>query len=426
MQELKTTTIEKLVPGGRGLGRAPDGMVTLVFNALPGEEVEFYVTKKKKNYLEANAEKILKSAPYRIEPKEPEIFLSTSPWQIITPEKEAEFKVELVQDTYRNLPEIHHPLSIVDNPEAHYGYRNKMEFSFTLDEGENLKLAFFKRGTKRKIPVTGSKLSSDSINQVAEHILAWLTKEDISESLLKSVVIRSNEAGEAIAALFIKEPFVFNSYPELDILKGFQVYESNPKSPASVPTKLLYSQGQDYLIEKLGDYDLKYGLLSFFQVNQPLFLETLKDIDSEIPQGSEVIDFYSGVGSIGIPLSSKAHKVTLIDINEEAITYAKENIALNNLENFEAICSPSEKITEVINSDAIVMVDPPRAGLHKKVVSTLLEKLPPKIIYLSCDLATQARDLELLSEHYKVKSCKLYNYFPRTPHTEALCVLELR
>jgi tRNA/tmRNA/rRNA uracil-C5-methylase (TrmA/RlmC/RlmD family) len=207
---------------------------------------------------------------------------------------------------------------------------------------------------------------------------------------------------------------------------GFEIYFSTPKSPASVPTKLCLQQGQSFLLAELLGKKLKFGLLSFFQVNIPLFNLALDDIARFLDKDKELVDFYSGVGAIGLPLSGFCQKVHLVDNNEEAIAYARDNIALNKISNAEATCLPAEKITELITGDRIIIVDPPRAGMHKKVVEELLLKKPPRIIYLSCNLSTQARDIELLQESYDLKLVKLYNFFPRTPHIEALIVLESR
>jgi 23S rRNA (uracil1939-C5)-methyltransferase len=137
-----------------------------------------------------------------------------------------------------------------------------------------------------------------------------------------------------------------------------------------------------------------------------------------------LLDFYSGVGAIGLPLSHNRDELILLDSNADAIAYAKKNIELNKRSHTEAFCIPAEKMTDLITGDRQLLLDPPRAGLHPKVVSTILQKLPPRIVYMSCDLSTHARDIRLLSEAYRVNFLKLYNFFPRTPHIEAICVMD--
>ncbi len=417
--------IEKIVNGGQGLAHTED-LTVFVWNALPGEEVEVQYLSKRKGIAEAVATKIVTPSPDRIEPKE-EFFLSSSPWQILKPEAEDGLKQTIAVETYgRNGGLIlqSEPPKIISDPVNAFGYRNKIEFSFCEANGQ-MSLAFFGRGTKVRHAVSGSLLAEPVINEVAAQILAWVNEVKIPLRSLKSLIIRSNGAGQAIAALFIKDKLEFNSHPATDTkLLGFHLYYSTHKSPASVPTALLYSTGQDYLIADILGTKLKFGLLSFFQINIPIFTQAVKDIAAFIGPDQPVLDFYSGVGAISLPLAKNRPHTILIESNEEAAAYATENITLNGLANAEAHCMPAEKMTELIDGEATVIVDPPRAGLHDKVTLQLLNKLPPKIVYLACDLATQVRDVQRLSEAYHPVFIKLYNFFPRTPHIEGLVVLE--
>ncbi len=424
---MQQITIEKLIFGGQGFARV-DGVVYFIWNALPGETVEIEILKKKKEYIEAVATKIINPSPFRVEPKD-EHFLSTSPWQIMSYEKENEWKKEIAIEVYKRIgkdafadvdPEL------IFDPEKYYNYRNKMEFSFAVDKTGRTCLGFFERGKRDKFAVEKSELADNAINETSAYILAWVRKHQIPMRSLKSLMVRSDGNGKTIAALFIKDRLEFPDYPELtDQLIGFQLYYSTHKSPASVPTDILYTKGQDYIIVTLRDIEFKVGLLSFFQVHLPVFEKALDDIYEYIPKKSNLLDLYSGVGSIGLPVHKRAKELTLVDNNTEAIQYATENIELNNIKNATAICKPTEDIISLITSDAIVILDPPRIGLHHRVVERILETKPKTIIYLSCDLSTQARDIFLLHPTYKISFSRLYNFFPRTPHIEGLCVLSL-
>jgi len=418
--------IEKLVFGGQGMGRLEDGRVAFVWNALPGETVKITIVKKKKEFVEAIATTILKPSPERVEPLTPH-FLSTSPWQILDFERENHWKKAIAAETYgkigglifgENIPKI-------VSDDVQYGYRNKIEFSFCELEDGKKSLAFFSRGGHSRVPVEKSDLAEPIINEVALSILKWINTEHIPQRSLKSLIVRSNGEGKAIATLFLKDELLFTNYPKISTgLLGFQLYYSTHKSPASVPTKLLYTEGQDYLIAQLKSTKLKFGLLSFFQVNIPIFDQCLTDIAAHLDPKMPLLDFYSGVGAIGLTLSHNREKCILVDSNEEAIEYAKDNIVLNNRTNCEAFCAPAEEITDLISGDMQLVVDPPRAGLHNKVLHRIIAKRPPKIVYLSCNLSTQARDIRILEEYYKITFIKLYNFFPRTPHIEGLIVLE--
>ncbi len=418
--------IDKLVFGGQGLAKLDNGKAVFVWNALPGETVEIEMIKRKKDYEQAVAVEIIEASTERIEPKE-ELYLSSSPWQIMTPEAENQYKIDIATEIYgknggmilgSNKPEI-----FSNNQD--FGYRNKIEFSFAELENGKKSLAFFERGKKFRKPVDGSLLAEPVINQTAKYILSWVNEKEIPMRSLKSLIIRSNGAGKSIAALFIKDQLEFDSFPELsDDMLGFQLYYSTHKSPASVPTKLMYSAGQDYLEAKILGTKLKFGLLSFFQINIPVFEEALRDIAAFVGPKTPLIDYYSGVGAISLPLAKNREQTFLVDSNQEAIEYAKENISENNLKNCLTKCMPAEKLLDIIDSDKTIILDPPRAGLHDKVVLRLLSKQPKKILYLSCNLSTQARDIAKLSEFYKPVFIKLYNFFPRTPHVEGLVVLE--
>ncbi|MFA7245168.1 MAG: 23S rRNA (uracil(1939)-C(5))-methyltransferase RlmD [Candidatus Magasanikbacteria bacterium] len=424
---MNTLKIEKLVFGGQGLARR-DKQVIFVWNALPGEEVEYQIIKQQKDYSEAVATKIIQASPDRIEAEEKE-FLSTSPWQIISYKNENQWKKEITEETYKKLGgEIFQDLDIpLVYDDLDRNYRNKMEFSFTELADGTKSLAFFHRGGKQRIAVSGSILAEEIINTTAKEILNWVNKNSIPMRSLKTLILRSNGKGQAIAALFIKDKLEFSDYPEAkENLLGFQLYYSTHKSPASVPTALLYTSGQDYLIADIDGTKLKFGLLSFFQIHMPIFQKCLTQIARHIGKNEKALDFYSGVGSIGLPLAQNFKELTLVDNNEEAIDYAKENIKLNKLKNVESFCKPAEKITELITSDKILIVDPPRAGMHDKVTDKILEVLPPKIIYLSCNISTQARDVKKLAEKYKIIDATIYNFFPKTPHIEGLLVLELK
>lgn len=416
--------IEKLVFGGQGLGKF-EGKTAFVWNALPGEEVEADLIKKRKNILEAVAINILKPSPDRVKNREGH-FLACSPWQILEFEKENYWKKEIAKETYIKFAELKKNLKLdIVSDEKQYEYRNKIEYSFTLDLENNISLAFFIRGKHKLDAIKNCELASREINETAKKILDWINFNKIEIRSLKSLIIRSNKKGETIAALFIKDVLTFENYPELDKdLIGFTLYFSIPQSPASVPTQVLYSIGQDFLVEEINKVKLKYSALSFFQVNVPIFELALKDIEPFLDKKREVMDFYSGSGAISLPLHKKFKSAILVDNNEESINLAKENIELNKIKNCQAEFSPAERIVDLIEKNKIIIFDPPRVGLHYKVIDKVLEVQPRRIIYLSCNLSTQARDIKLLSREYKISFLKLYNFFPRTPHIEGLCVLD--
>ena len=150
----------------------------------------------------------------------------------------------------------------------------------------------------------------------------------------------------------------------------------------------------------------------------------MDEITNWLTGKDSVIDYYSGVGAIGLPLNGRYKKSVLVDDSREAYELACRNIYENNIANAEVRHSRSENITELIKKDGVIIFDPPRPGLHNKIISRVLEEKPRRIIYLSCNVASQAYDINLLKDIYTMKFIRLYNFFPRTPHIESLTVLD--
>ncbi len=422
LKTMPKVVIEKLVFGGQALGRLDDTIVFL-WGALPGEEVEFKILKKKSNFIEGVVTQVLTPSPHRIQARD-DHFLSCSPWQVMDYAYENEWKQKIALETYERIAKIRFDTIDIVAPQNAYEYRNKMEYNFFADTDGVIHAAFHHRGTHSLYPVGDCVLADAVIKQITHTVLAWINQEKIPRRSLKSMIIRSNSAGQGVVALFIKDRLTFTSRLELnETLVGAQVYLSDYRSPASVPTELLFSYGNNHLETVIDSTRLIFGLLSFFQINPPIFEKVLADIKPYV-EGETVVDFYAGVGAIGLPLAPYVTKLELIEENREAVTFAQENIAYNKITNATAILARSEQATSYIDNNAVLIVDPPRTGLHPDVVAQILRIQPKRVLYLSCGIDTQARDLDLLKARYKPVLIKLFNFFPRTPHIESLCVLE--
>lgn len=431
-QQTVTVTLDKIVGGGQALGTREDGQKVFVWNALPGETVVAAITKKKSKYLEAIATTIENPSKDRMEPLDPTSYLSTSPWQMMNFDAEQHYKAALVEEAFELhdivLPDI---IDIyTDNHTAHY--RNKVEFSWygdTDEKGnETLDLAFFRRGSKGKIIIEQCSLLPDSMMHLAKQIRDMLYNKHVSGRSLKTLIIRCNQAGECVWQLYIKDKnavrFTKQEANTLAAIGGEIIY-SDPKSPASRITKRLQYFGSTILTDTVLDVPFRYATESFFQINIPTYEQALLDMKKYIPGNTPVIDLYSGVGSIGLTIGGDT--VTLVEINEDAVREMNQNIiALSKASTAKAILAPSEKALKYIDSKATIIVDPPRAGLHTDVIETLLAKAPKRIIYLSCNPTTQARDVALLAKKYGIRAHQGYNFFPRTPHIEHLAVLDLK
>lgn len=420
-------TLDKIVGGGQALGSLDYGKKAFVWGGLPGEKVSVQLTKKKSSFVEGVVTEVLEPSSERVTPVDETSYLSTSPWQIMKFESEQHYKSALIEEAFE-LHDIVLPNPIeVYSDDKEYGYRNKIEFSFWWDkELDQLDLAFFRRGTQGKIPVQGSSLAHDAINKAAHAIRDTLRNRDIQAFPLKTLLIRCNREGKVAAQLYVKDEF-FDAFTEEEMrdlgVAGFELIFSNPKSPASVITKRLQAWGETTLADTILDVPFTYAVEGFFQINLPVYEQALIDMKEWVPANKPAVDFYSGVGTIGLTIGGD--NVTMVEINEHAVREMERNItALQREQAAKAILAPSESALEHITGDATIIVDPPRAGLHEDVIAKLLEAAPERIVYLSCNPATQARDVARLAETYGIRSHRGYNFFPRTPHIEHLVVLD--
>ncbi len=418
--------LEKIVGGGQALGTLEDGRKIFVWGGLPGEIVRAQITKRKSSYAEGVVTEVLKSSPDRVGPKDPDSYLSTSPWQILSLDAEQHYKAALIEEAFELhdivLPEI---IEVTQRGDA-YHYRNKIEYSFWYDtDRDELDLAFFRRGSHGKIAIIETSLASPSITEASKKFLHLLRDKKIEGRALKSLLIRSDASGNSTAQLYVKDKSVADKITLSDLeslnLRGTMIIYSNPKSPASVITEVLSSTGSSSLTDTILSVPFTYASEGFFQINLPIYETALSDMRQWIPTGKPVVDMYSGVGTIG--LSIGGDNITLVEVSEAANNEMKRNAAkLNRKANI--IHAKSETALDYITSEATIIVDPPRAGLHTDVVSRLISEAPERIIYLSCNPVTQARDVALLAERYGVRWHRGYNFFPRTPHIEHLIVLD--
>lgn len=428
-----TVKLDKIVGGGQALGTLDDGRKIFAWGGLPTETVEVQTTKQKASFSEGVVTSVLAPASDRVAPRDPESYLSTSPWQIMDFQTEQQAKADLISEAF----ELHQttlpgPVTVYTDGND-YHYRNKVEFSWYGDASsgsEQLHLAFFRRGSKGKIIVDQSALLPPAIMQLARSIRDSLQSAGVNARQLKTLLIRSSANSESAWQLYIKD----NRLNAQEILQqiisqqlpnivGGEIIFSDPRSPASVITKRLALQGSTTLSDTVLGVPFRYATESFFQVNLPVYEQALRDMQQWVPEGKPTVDLYSGVGSIGLTIGGS--NTTLVEINEYAVKEMKRNISELGL-SATPVLAASEQALSYITSDRTIIVDPPRIGLHEAVVDRLLEVKPDRIVYLSCNPVTQARDAMRLSQTYQISAHAGYNFFPRTPHIEHLVVLDRR
>lgn len=427
-EQFITLRLDKIVGGGQALGTDDDGRKAFVWNGLPGETVTIQVTKKKSKLVQGIATEIQEASTERIEPKDPGSYLSTSPWQIMTFDSEQHYKAALIEEAFE-LHDIVLPGAIdVYTDNRQYEYRNKVEFSWygdTTGGVETLDIAFFKRGTQGKVVVEGTSLAPDVLNSVALKVRDILRTKHIEARVLKTLLVRCDKVGDCVFQLYVKDKDV-QPLSEDDFLstgaKGGEVIYSDPKSPASVITKRLGSFGETSLTDTVLGTPFTYVCEGFFQGNIPVYEQALKDMKKWI-EAKPVVDMYSGVGTIGFTIGGD--RLTLVELNKSAVDEMKRN-RYELGKKATIVEASAETSLDYIDSTATIILDPPRAGLHAKVIERLRYTKPARIIYLSCNPVTQARDVALLGDVYGIRYHRGYNFFPRTPHIEHLVILDLK
>ena len=418
METLTTVQIQKLVNGGQGLGELTDGRKVFVWNALPGETVRARLIKQKHAFAEAVAEEIIEPSPDRVTPQEAN-YLATSPWQMMSFAAENRYKKGITEDIFRHA-KVPIPAFQMTVAGEVYGYRGKMEYSFWGDD-TGLHLAMYRRGSHGKEIVGGSALAMPGIDAAANSVCILLGKMHIRAGDLKTIIVRCSQKGAVAASLFVKP----TAFPELqlpDELQGLRVYHSDPRSPASVPTKLLQELGDCTLHDTLLGKQFVYDVDSFFQINLPIYECALSSIKTHLA-AANLTDMYAGVGSIGLSVATEA--TDLIELDSLTAAMCRKNSGASGLQ-ARVIEASTEKSLEYITDDKSVSFDPPRAGLHDKVIARVLDVKPPRISYLSCNPVTQARDLAQLQAAFDIEYFEAFNFFPRTPHIETLAILQRR
>ncbi|MBR3230857.1 class I SAM-dependent RNA methyltransferase [Candidatus Saccharibacteria bacterium] len=381
--------VTKIIPGGQALATLENGKKIFLWNALPGEIVEEYqVTKTKAHFIEAVATKIAHPSNLRVEPRDA-CFLSTSPWQILDWDYENHLKPALVTEIFREHQiEIKTPLLLTNHQP--YFYRNKMEYALYWDQtASKIQLAFHLRGSHRKIPIQQSSIERPEIFRAATKIIDDLNSRHQEARRFQSLLLRCNQKGVVSGGLY-------------------ENHQPHPVFPN--------------LTDEILGHQYSYSPNGFFQINLPVYELALQEIQKHI-HTDEVLDLYAGVGTIGLSVA-RDKNLTMVEVDKSAFKEMTKNLASQKLPRALGLLDKSENILDRITAHQTVILDPPRAGCDYRLINRLNTIKPSTIIYLSCNPATQARDIKFLLDHYQITSIKTFNFFPRTPHIENLVVLE--
>ncbi|MDG1394826.1 MAG: 23S rRNA (uracil(1939)-C(5))-methyltransferase RlmD [Flavobacteriaceae bacterium] len=448
---------------GKTIAKAPDGKVVFLPNAVPGDVVDVQTFKQRTGYYEGKATIFHKLSDKRTEPAcEHFGTCGGCKWQHMDYShqlfyKEKEVVNNLTRIGHLELPEITPILGSKDQ----YFYRNKMEFSFsdsrwlTVDEiastedlGDRNALGFHIPGMWDKIlDVKKCWLQGDPSNAVRNAVKEFALEHQIpffntrqQTGVLRTLMIRNTSIGELMIVIqFFKEDetnrialleHLKTTFPEITSLQ----YIINGKANDTIyDQEVLCYAGRDHIFEEMEGLRFKINAKSFYQTNSDQAYNLYKITrDFAGLTGKELVyDLYTGTGTIAQFVAKKALKVIGVESVPDAISAAKENAVLNQIDNVDFFVGDMKNVfnREFIDTHGhpdVIITDPPRDGMHKDVVAQILEIAPEKIVYVSCNSATQARDLALLDAVYKISKTQAVDMFPQTHHVENVVLLEKR
>lgn len=445
---------------GKAIARI-DGIVVFTTHVIPGDIVDLQVIKKREKYQEARVVKIHTNSPDRIEAFcEHFEVCGGCKWQYLPYEKQLHYKQKQVYDQLRRIGKVVLPEIMPIKGSAHSTfYRNKLEFTFsnrrwlTLDEvrsgelfGDMNVLGFHVQGMFDKVlNINKCWLQPEPSNAIRNAIKEYAIANHLAffdlrnkEGLLRNLIIRSTSSGEVMVIInFFRDDtkkreallqFVADKFPEITSL----LYVINEKGNDTITDQEIHVfKGRDHIIEVMEGLKFMIGPKSFYQTNSDQAYELYKIArDFASLSGDEVVyDLYTGTGTIACFVAARASKVIGIEYVPEAITDAEINARNNGIENTLFYAGDMKNIltNDFISQHGhpdVIITDPPRAGMHEDVINAILFAAPERIVYVSCNPATQARDIGMLSQHYKVTKVQPVDMFPHTHHVENVVLLE--
>ena len=436
---------------GEGIAKS-DGITIFVPNTLKDEKAKIKSLKVASNIAYCKLIELTQKSPYRVE-TDCETYAKCGGCNMrhIDYNHTLEIKKESVQTTLRKALGREVKIDEVIGMEEPRYYRNKLQYPVGKDENGMPVMGVFAERSHRIIPTKNCMIQDKLSQEIANDLFEYMKENDIPpydestrEGSVRHIIIRIGKKTNEVMITIVSNTktiknrrteknmtkFITSKYPEIKtIVKNINSKNTNVILGYDKENVKLYGDG--YIEDYLGDFKFKISPMSFYQVN-PVQTEKLysKAVEYAELTGKETIfDLYCGIGTIGIFASPKAEKIYGVETISEAIEDAKVNARLNNIENAEYYVGDVEEFlpkfieSHKINAD-VIFVDPPRKGCDKVAIDTLIEIEPKKIVYVSCNPATLARDISLLEEKYELKKLSIVDMFPFTSHSESVCVLE--
>ncbi len=445
-------TIENMGSEGEGVGKI-DGFTLFVKDALPGDVARVKVVKEGKTYGYGRLMEIITPSKDRVEPV-CRVARQCGGCQIqeLSYEAQLKFKQDKVKNNLERIGKLDSSLyemcTIIGMDEP-YHYRNKAQFPVGMDKEGNIVAGFYAGRTHSIIPcddccAIGDEINSSILSIIKEHMKKHDIKpydEEKHAGLVRHILIRRGFTTGEIMVCIIINGTKLNASCELveelkkiDGMKSISININKEKTNVIMGKTVENLLGEGYITDYIGDVKFRISPLSFFQVN-PVQTKKLygKALEFAGLSGNETVwDLYCGVGTISLFLAKSAKKVYGVEIVPEAIEDAKINASLNGIDNTEFFVGKAEEVVPKMYKERgigadVVVVDPPRKGCDQKLLATMVDMNPERIVYVSCDSATLARDLKYLGEHgYEVKKVQAVDMFPHTGHVETVVLLSLK
>lgn len=460
-QIFKNVEVIDTAAKGKSVGKAPDGRVIFLSNAVPGDVVDVQTLKKRSAYYEGKAIAFHRYSDKRTQPRcEHFGTCGGCKWQDMDYVHQLVYKQNEVVNNLKRIGHLELPeVSPILGSKKQYFYRNKMEFSFsdsrwlTFEEinsskelGNKNALGFHIPGMWDKIlDIKKCWLQEDPSNEIRNAIKSYAIKNYLEffntknqTGFLRTMMIRTASTGNIMVVIqFFKEDkkkrqllldYIAETFPQITSLQ----YIINEKANDTIYDQdVICYKGDDHIFEDMDGLKFKINAKSFYQTNSEQAYELYKVTrDFAGLTGNELVyDLYTGTGTIAQFVAQKAKKVIGIESVPDAISAAKENAQLNNIANVDFYVGDMKNVfndtfIKQHGHPAVIITDPPRDGMHKDVVQQILNIAPEKVVYVSCNSATQARDLALMKEHYKITKVQPVDMFPQTFHVENVVLLE--
>lgn len=448
---------------GKSVAKTEDGKVIFLTNAIPGDIVDIKTGKKRKSYFEGKAIKFHKLSERRAKPACQHFGVCGGcKWQHMQYDSQLYFKEKEVVQNLKRIGHLELPkITPILGCKKTYFYRNKMEFSFAKkrwltyeeiqNEGEidrNNACGFHISGMWDKIlDIEKCHLQEEPSNEIRNFIKNFCIENNIEfydpreqTGLVRTMMIRISSIGEIMLVI----QFFANDTPKIELLlqaidakfkniTSLQYIINNKGNDSIYDQDVILYKGRNHIFEEMEGLKFKINAKSFYQTNSDQAYELYKITrDFAGLKGDELVyDLYTGTGTIAQFIAKKAKKVIGVESVPEAIADAKQNAKNNNIDNVDFFVGDMAKVftKEFIEKNGkpdVIITDPPREGMHKKVVEQILNIAPKKIVYVSCNSATQARDLAILNETYKISKTQAVDMFPQTHHVENVILLEKR